>query len=181
VYNPATGELVRSAAGAPMETVQGQMARNQFLLALSQSLGALSPERIAALFGPQAQPQNPQTPVAPPPPATPPPTSRPPGTAPGETQTYTPPPIDDTPPPVFAGGGTTTYAPPPVDARTPALTPVAPPPTTPTPPAPSTSRMTVNGMDYVRHPTDGSWYQATPGMTVGAFRWTGTGWVNIND
>jgi hypothetical protein len=51
VYDPKTGQMVRSASGAPQETVQGQIARNQTLLSLAQALGGLSQEQIARLFG----------------------------------------------------------------------------------------------------------------------------------
>ena len=51
VYDPKTGQMVRSASGAPQETVQGQIARNQTLLSLAQALGGLSQEQIAKLFG----------------------------------------------------------------------------------------------------------------------------------
>ena len=51
VYDPKTGQMVRSASGAAQETVQGQIARNQTMLSLAQALSGLSQTQIAQLLG----------------------------------------------------------------------------------------------------------------------------------
>ena len=51
VYDPKTGQMVRTPSGAAQETVQGQIARNQTMLSLAQALSGLSQTQIAQLLG----------------------------------------------------------------------------------------------------------------------------------
>jgi hypothetical protein len=60
VYNPFTGQLERTSTGAPMETVQGQLARSNILMQLAQSLGSLDPDKLAELL--KRQTESPGTP-----------------------------------------------------------------------------------------------------------------------